>query len=64
MSIYRMSDIVAYAFLLPLLTEIYKFMDKGIDAMDFDMISKSIMVSTGIMIGGNLIKRMVERLNK
>jgi len=64
MSIYRMSDIVAYAFLLPLLTEIYKFMDKGIDSMDFDMISKSIMVSTGIMIGGNLIKRMVERLNK
>ena len=64
MSVYRMSDIVAYAFLLPLLTEIYKFMDKGIDAMDFDMISKSIMVSTGIMIGGNLIKRMVERLNK
>ncbi len=64
MSIYRMSDIVAYAFLLPLLNEIYKFMDKGIDAMDFDMISKSIMVSTGIMIGGNLIKRMVERLNK
>lgn len=64
MSIYRMSDIVAYAFLLPLLSEIYKFMDKGVEAMDFDLISKSIMISTGIMIGGNLIKRMVEKLNK
>lgn len=64
MSVYRLSDIVAYAFLLPLLSEIYKFMDKGVEAMDFDLISKSIMISTGIMIGGNLIKRMVEKLNK
>jgi len=64
MSVYRLSDIVAYAFLLPLLSEIYKFMDKGVEAMDFDLISKSIMISTGIMIGGNLIKRMVEKLSK
>jgi hypothetical protein len=64
MSVYRLSDIVAYAFLLPLLSEIYKFMDKGAEAMDFDLISKSIMISTGIVIGGNLIKRMVEKLNK
>ena len=64
MSVYRLSDIVAYAFLLPLLSEIYKFMDKGVEAMDFDLISKSIMISTGIMIGGNLIKRMIEKLNK
>lgn len=64
MSVYRLSDIVAYAFLLPLLSEIYKFMDKGVEAMDFNLISKSIMISTGIMIGGNLIKRMVEKLNK
>jgi len=60
----KLSDIVAYAFLLPLLSEIYKFMDKGAEAMDFDLISKSIMISTGIVIGGNLIKRMVEKLNK
>ena len=64
MSVYRLSDVVAYAFLLPLLSEIYKFMNKGVEAMDFDLISKSIMISTGIMIGGNLIKRMVEKLNK
>jgi len=64
MSVYRLSDIVAYAFLLPLLSEIYKFMNKGVEAMDFDLISKSIMISTGIMIGGNLIKRMVEKLSK
>ena len=64
MSIYRMSDIVAYAFLLPLLTELYRFMDKGIESIDFNVVSKSIMIATGIMIGGNLIKRMVEKLNK
>jgi hypothetical protein len=61
-SIQRASDIVSYAFLLPLLTEMYKLMYGGLDSLDFDLISKSILYATGIMVSSNLLKRMMDNM--
>lgn len=61
-SIQRASDIVSYAFLLPLLTEMYKLMSGGLESLDFDLISKSILYATGIMVSSNLLKRMMDNM--
>lgn len=61
-SIQRASDIVSYAFLLPLLTEMYKLMSDGLESLDFELISKSILYATGIMISSNLLKRMIDKM--
>ena len=61
-SIHRASDIVSYAFLLPLLTEMYKLMSSGLGSLDYELISKSILYATGIMISSNLLKRMIDNM--
>lgn len=61
-SLYRAGDVVSYAFLLPLLTELYKLINLDVGSIDFELISKSILIATGIMISGNSIKKMVEKL--
>ena len=61
-SIHRASDIVSYAFLLPLLTEMYQLMSNGLGSLDYELISKSILYATGIMISSNLLKRMIDNM--
>lgn len=61
-SIHRASDIVSYAFLLPLLTEMYQLMSNGLGSLDYELISKSILYATGIMISSNLLKRMIDKM--
>jgi len=61
-TIHRASDIVSYAFLLPLLTEMYKLMSSGLGSLDYELISKSILYATGIMISSNLLKRMIDNM--
>jgi hypothetical protein len=60
LSIYRVSDILSYTFLLPLLGELMKVINMDIQDIDYDFISKSILNATGIIITGSVIKRLVE----
>lgn len=64
-SIFRATDIVGYTFLLPILTEMSKFMNNwDISSVDFNSIAKSIAIATGIILSGHSLKKMFERLSK
>lgn len=64
MTFYRATDIVSYAFLLPLLTELNKLINLDVQSINYEMISKAILSATGIMLSGLVIKRMVNKFLK
>lgn len=64
MTFYRATDIVSYAFLLPLLTEINKIINLDIQLINYEMISRAILSATGIMLSGLVIKRLVNKILK
>lgn len=64
LSVYRATDIISYAFLLPLLTELNKLINLDMQSINYDLISKTILSATGIMLSGLIIKRMTEKLLK
>lgn len=64
-SIFRATDIVGYTFLLPILTEMSKFMNSwDISSVDFNSMAKSIAIATGIILSGHSLKKMFEKLSK
>jgi len=65
MSLWRGTDILGYAFLLPIIGEIGKFLNSNnINDIDFEVISKSISISTGIIITGHILRRMFDKFSK
>lgn len=64
MTFYRATNIVSYAFLLPLLTELNKLINLDVQSINYEMISKAILSATGIMLSGLVIKRMVNKFLK
>jgi hypothetical protein len=64
-SFWRGTDIVGYAFLLPILGEFTKFLQSyNVSDMDFDTIAKSLSEATGIIVGGHVLKRMFNSLSE
>ena len=64
-SIWRGSDIIGYAFLLPILAELTKFLHTyDISQIDFESIAKSISIATGIIISGHVLKKMFDKVSK
>jgi hypothetical protein len=62
-SFWRGTDIVGYAFLLPILGEFTKFLQSyNVSDMDFDTIAQSLSEATGIIVGGHVLKRMFNSL--
>jgi predicted PurR-regulated permease PerM len=64
-SIWRATDIIGYTFLLPILNEMSKYMSSwDSSSIDWDMLSKSISISTGIILTGHILKKMFDKLSK
>ncbi len=64
-SFWRGTDIVGYAFLLPILGEFTKFLQSyNVSDIDFDTIAKSLSEATGIIVGGHVLKRMFNSLSE
>jgi hypothetical protein len=64
-SIWRGSDIIGYAFLLPILGELGKFLHTyDISQIDFETIGKSITNATGIIVSGHILKKMFDKVSK
>jgi hypothetical protein len=64
-SFWRGTDIVGYAFLLPILGEFTKFLQSyNVSDMDFDTIAQSLSEATGIIVGGHVLKRMFNSLSE
>lgn len=64
-SIWRGSDIIGYAFLLPILAELTKFLNTyDVSQIDFESIAKSISMATGIIITGHVLKKMFDKVSK
>ena len=63
-SIWRGSDIIGYAFLLPILAELTKFLHTyDVSQIDFESIAKSISIATGIIISGHVLKKMFDKVS-
>ena len=59
------TDIIGYAFLLPILGEFAKFLQSyNVSDIDFDTIAKSLSEATGIIVGGHVLKRMFNSLSE
>jgi hypothetical protein len=64
-SIWRGSDIIGYAFLLPILGELTKFLHTyDVTDIDFESIAKSISIATGIIVSGHILKKMFDNVSK
>ena len=64
-SFWRGTDIIGYAFLLPILGEFAKFLQSyNVSDIDFDTIAKSLSEATGIIVGGHVLKRMFNSLSE
>jgi hypothetical protein len=64
-SFWRGTDIIGYAFLLPILGEFTKFLQSyNVSDIDFDAIAKSLSEATGIIVGGHVLKRMFNSLSE
>lgn len=63
-SFWRGTDIIGYAFLLPILGEFTKFLHSyNVSDVDFDTIAKSMSEATGIIVSGHVLKRMFNSLS-
>lgn len=64
-SFWRGTDIIGYAFLLPILGEFTKFLNSyNVSDVDFETIAQSLSEATGIIISGHILKRMFNSFSK